>query len=246
MTKTKAKNRRKQPRECWLFLDCQGMTGHPPSECPNFMDCRRQALASPNRVCKLPYLVQHFNPVSYPDFKVELCVLRVLLNCSSEESLAAGWLPAEPLFYTRNEMPYSFSYGKVVYGKTLSLTIAYEEMMGTPPVSHHVPPEAKRLGFAEAVKLPYRFDPAGCLRVLFDPSVPSNAEAIAAGWYPAEYSFLFFDGEQRKELNSETNRLLWDEDFLVEQMEIFLSKGYSASEFLVYLQSQPTPGDWLF
>ncbi|MHC5777967.1 hypothetical protein [Nostoc sp.] len=40
---------------CWLFLDCESMTGIPAEECPNLESCKNNALHSQNRWCFLPY-----------------------------------------------------------------------------------------------------------------------------------------------------------------------------------------------
>lgn len=40
---------------CWLFLDCEILTGIPAEECPNAESCKHNALESQNRWCFLPY-----------------------------------------------------------------------------------------------------------------------------------------------------------------------------------------------
>jgi hypothetical protein len=177
-------------KECWLFLDCQVMTGYPADRCPNWADCKQNALHTDNRYCWVPYEVFDFN-----DHR-ELMVMRA----REPEHKTGGW--ANPC-----GIPYLWNPGELIVGGMLA------DLVGS------VDEEAEKYGYAAAIKIPYSYDPdtkelkveicltkahqeAGwgravllpyqydlatkTLEVSFVWAEVENKNAIAAGWHSAE------------------------------------------------------------
>ena len=147
-------------KECWLFLDCQTMTGYLPSECPNYRTCKHNALHSNNRTCNLPYTRQ----LSNEDFFLpQENYLRV--DCDSE-AIEAGWQCSTPLFYS--------------YSQQRKILEVWDDL-------YPIPPEAKQLGFAEAHLLPYYY--CDRQKKLTVKSVVLKGQELAvflaAGWHDA-------------------------------------------------------------
>lgn len=154
--------------ECWLFLDCQAMTGLPPSRCPNRKACKQNALHTPNQTCELQYTYHPPNP-RYDDelFFCRNAHLRVHANCPPE-AIQLGWYPGEKLFYQYRD-------GKLVVGNPEGgLAIA-------------IPPAAQALGFAVAEHTPYGFNsrPGYLFVTGYRPMEKYPTEFKEAGWYPA-------------------------------------------------------------
>ena len=150
--------------DCWLFLDCEQMTGKPPEKCPNRKQCKQNALHTSNRSCNLPY--QRWLPT--PDQLFSIPTLQVL-NSASEEARAAGWHPTFDLFY-------EYRHGGMWVGRFFN--------GGSP----RIPEEAQALGFATAEDTPYWLNSKpGYLFVTITASGGERypAKFKDAGWYPA-------------------------------------------------------------
>ncbi len=147
-------------KECWLFLDCLVMTGYPPSQCPNFKDCKHNAFHTGNRSCNLPYTRQLPNE---HEFLPTEPYLRV--DCDSD-AIEAGWHCPSPLFYS--------------YSQQRKILEVWDDL-------YPMPPEAKQLGFAEAHLLPYYYcDRQKKLTVKSCVLKGQElADFLAAGWHDA-------------------------------------------------------------
>lgn len=127
------KRRKKTEVGCWLFLDCEILTGKPPEKCPNYKSCKHNALHSQNRWCFLA--CQMWFPDRDQLFKIP--TLEVL-----------AWIPTEAKeagYGTAIEICYSY--------KDSCLTIGKDEHGFSLDISE----EARALGFAEAEKIPYKY-----------------------------------------------------------------------------------------
>lgn len=146
--------------DCWLFLDCEQMTGLPAEECPNRKNCKQNALHSANRSCYLPY--QRWLPKT--DQLFEVPTLQVL-NDASREAQAVGWCSSVQLFY-------SYRPGEMVIGKVPveAQAFGFESAV-------HLPYSAA----------PYYWDiRISVLMVVFDVKDPRYQDAIRIGWYPPD------------------------------------------------------------
>lgn len=147
-------------KECWLFLDCQVMTGYPSDRCPNYRKCKHNALHSGNRTCILPYTRQLWNE---DDFLPQENYLRVDYD---SDAIEAGWQCSTPLFYS--------------YNQQRKILEVWDDL-------YPIPLEAKQLGFAEAQLLPYYYcDRQKKLTVKsFVLKGQELADFLAAGWHHA-------------------------------------------------------------
>lgn len=198
--------------DCWLFLNCEMMTGSPPEKCPNRKACKQNAMHSSNRVCKLPYEIEKWHPILDEELKSWLVVRYDM----PEEAKSAGWHPAE-------------NFTKYYVYKNRCLWVGREDWDGW--YCPNLPQELTVLGWATSVELPYWFinvwqDDRGSYRnylevitgiavhqengwykalknlyykmskcgnlfscdelhVSFPTDDPNYSEAIALGWYPA-------------------------------------------------------------
>lgn len=194
--------------DCWLFLDCQVMTGQPPEKCPNRKACKQNALHSSNRSCYLPYEV--YDP-KLGDNLFDCRQLVVSSVTCEKSALAAGWHPAESLFYDISRKGVMLI-GKMFHGNLnvkipeAAALLGFARAEETPywlnskpeclvvtrycPMSSY-PTHFKEAGWYPAVKLPYCILPdwdnrdVSVLKVFFPDDDPEYAEALAAGWYPA-------------------------------------------------------------
>jgi hypothetical protein len=130
-----------------------------------------------------------------------------VLSKIPEEAIAAGWHPAERLFYERCyskelEIPYfiishlvpeeAIAFG---FAPPQSLPYSFYQGPGTLivlsywPISMY-PQEFVQGGWYPAIDLPYYHTSNGSLVVMFSTNTKNDndlyKEAIAAGWYPAE------------------------------------------------------------
>jgi len=177
-------------KECWLFLDCQEMTGYPPKKCPNYKNCKHNALNNINRVCVLPY--HRFFESKALSF-LEVCVY------VQPEAIAAGW-------HSPVRIPYRYKPGylevgmfigdlipclekeQIAAGYAIAEELPYIILKNKKLLVKHFRSQAKKeAGWCASVNLPYC-----CKRkpkrweVDFDQADERYREAIAAGWYPAE------------------------------------------------------------
>lgn len=158
-----------KPHEgCWQFLDCQIMTGFPPEKCPNFKACKENARLSRNRSCKIPYTYQIWNPEFDGLFDHEEAWLCVDSDIP-EEAIAAGWYPAERLFY-------QYFNSTELHHQCLAITLT-------------VPQEAIELGFAAPERLQYNYYTHSSYSELivsnWHSSIVHFQELLEAGWHPA-------------------------------------------------------------
>ncbi|NJQ96797.1 MAG: hypothetical protein HC784_01995, partial [Hydrococcus sp. CSU_1_8] len=101
-------------KECWLFLDCQVMTGYQPSQCPNYKNCQHNAIHSINRACAVPY--HRFIDDEFRS--LEVCVY------VEPEAIAAGW-------HTSVRLPYRYKPGCLEVGIFAGDLIPYLEKDAT-------------------------------------------------------------------------------------------------------------------
>jgi len=184
---------------CWLFLDCEILTGIPADECPNTESCKHNALESQNRWCFLPY--QRWLPEMDQLYKIPTLEVDYWV---APEAAEAGYSPPVSLFYAYED---SFlGIGEDREGKRIG----------------DVPPEATELGFARARYLPYKVSKGVLtveiindlrlsrdigwgeaadlpyalhhdietgkrfIKVDFDINSTKNQEAIDSGWHPGD------------------------------------------------------------
>lgn len=177
-------------KECWLFLDCKTMTGYPPNKCPNYKNCKHNALNSVNRVCALPY--ERYLSTSAPYLYV--------YPLRSPEAQESGWFPAVrlPYLYESKKLEVGF-YAPGIYeevtkeAKQAGYEIAKEmpyyltEKPKQLRVKQRVSHEQRSAGWHSPIDLPLcRKSKPSRWEVDFDDLKPEYKEAIAAGWMPAE------------------------------------------------------------
>jgi hypothetical protein len=176
-------------KECWLFLNCQVMTGKTPSQCPNYRHCKYNALNTMNRVCALPY--HRF--VDNGLVSLEVCASVQI------EAIAGGWHQPVRLPYrykpgylkvgifTGDLIPY-LDRNHIEAGYDIAKDLPYIVLEHKQLVVKHALSQAqKEAGWRTALDLTYRRrkNPKRW-EVFFDSLDPDYTEAIAAGWYPAE------------------------------------------------------------
>ncbi|MBD2451158.1 hypothetical protein H6G76_29315 [Nostoc sp. FACHB-152] len=188
---------KKPDTDCWLFLDCEVMTGKPPGKCPNYKQCKQNALHSSNRTCILPF--------SYTN---KTCL--VVNQNISEEAKSGGWHPAVGLFYEYEDK--TLLVGKKYWTVPESAqALGFAKAEATPywlnskpgylyvtrytPASEY-PSKFKEAGWYPSIDLPYSIHPdwddwkneqkISILEVDFNVDAPEYIEAIAQGWYPAQ------------------------------------------------------------
>jgi hypothetical protein len=154
---------------CWLYLNCEDMTGQPAEQCPNRKRCKRNANHSENRSCELPYHYWQVNPQFDQLFDHPGDRRLTVLCFIDKEAIAAGWHPAEELFWVYRD-------------NTL--------WIGNDPKSPYflkILPEAKELGFAQAESMPYSLNSeTGKLHVSrYVPWCTYPQKFLDAGWCPA-------------------------------------------------------------
>ena len=177
--------------DCWLFLNCEVLTGFPPEKCPNRKNCKQNALHSHNRSCSLFYEYDH------EDSNYRKLIVRKI----PDYALGLGWEQADPLFYEYEEG--SLTICRTIPEEAQALGFAKSQVLPYEPHSrpgylwvskYHgrpYPPEFKEAGWYPATELPfYRYrDPEDrlvkVLSVNFRTDDPEYSEAIAAGWHPA-------------------------------------------------------------
>ncbi|MGB3205197.1 MAG: hypothetical protein WBB28_09430 [Crinalium sp.] len=160
-------NKKLDIKECWLFLDCEQVTGKTPDKCPNHKQCKHNALNSNNRVCRLPYTFQHWHPKKDGLFKNEEYWL-VVDRDAPEEAYEAGWYPPISLFYE--------------YINNILIVKRFSNSLPKPDQEI-----AKQLGWAEAHSLPFHyFEEDQRLAVIGYIQMASYPQIfVDAGWYPA-------------------------------------------------------------
>lgn len=154
---------------CWLYLNCEDMTGKPPDQCPNRKRCKRNAKHSPNYYCELPYTYQKIDPQYDQLFDHEEKYLVVHRQLLSEEAIAAGWMAPERLFYSYQN-------------NTL--------LIGICPRQHYfllLPLEAEAMGFARAEHTPYGLnsEPGRLVVTRYEPVCTYPKHFLEAGWAPS-------------------------------------------------------------
>lgn len=201
---------KKPDTDCWLFLDCEIVTGKPLEKCPNRKQCKQNALHSSNRKCELPFGFR------VQDGKTYLAASPRM----PEEAKSVGWHPAIELFYEYKDG--ILLIGKSFFGnrltipeeaKALGFAQAEEPCYGYsdnylhvfkyPSVGTEFPAKFIEAGWYPAIDLPYYIHPDwgnwanpnsrkfSVLEVKFDVDAPERAETIAHGWYPAQKIKLF-------------------------------------------------------
>jgi len=153
---------------CWLYLNCEDMTGKPAAKCPNRRKCRINAKHSDNLSCDLPYTYQQYDPVYDRLFDIKENHLLVHAPLE-EEAKEAGWCPAKPLFY---------SYQNNALWIGIDPDTRYFRLM---------PKEAESLGFARAESTPYSLNSEpGKLHVTrYVPWCTYPKKFLDAGWSPS-------------------------------------------------------------
>lgn len=154
---------------CWLYLNCEDMTGKPAEKCPNRRKCRVNAKHSDNRYCQLPYTYQHIDPRYDQLFDHEERHLEVHHQLVSEDAIEGGWMWPERLFY-------SYQYNTLLIGE------AYKTHFWL-----YIPPEAAALGFAKAEVTPYALnsEPGKLIVTVYEPWCTYPKKFLDAGWAPA-------------------------------------------------------------
>lgn len=151
---------------CWLYLNCEDMTGQPAEKCPNRRKCRVNAKHSENRSCDLPYW---YCPLDFDFFSYGQQVLTVQYTLEPE-AIAAGWQTAEPLPWHRQHD---------------GLWIGFN-----PNTYFFIPitPEAQAAGFARAEDTPYSSNskPGEIIVTDYYPRGLYPRHFLKAGWYPAD------------------------------------------------------------
>lgn len=177
-------------RECWLFLDCQVMTGYPPKRCPNYIACLNNAQNSVNRSCSLPY--ERWLPSNNRYLYV--------IPFYKHESQSAGWHPAMkiPYEYEKGKLEVGwFQDGVAFYLEDEAVKAGYQIAEDLPYTVMNNPKQLlvkKCVGKAQAkggwgspVDLPMRRrKEPDRWEVDFLRCDSSYKEAIAAGWHPPE------------------------------------------------------------
>lgn len=181
--------KQKLEKKCWLFLDCQVMTGYPPSQCPNYKNCKRNAKHSENRECFLPY----------DSFDEGDCQKLIVWITPSTEAQEVGW--QRPC-----ELPYLRTNEALIVGgfeARIICSIERQAQEGGWEVAEFIPyywdsqlkafavrgyllESHKKAGFGRAVDLPWnrkRGPKRWEVDFLIDDS--DYKDAIAAGWHPA-------------------------------------------------------------
>lgn len=214
---------------CWLYLNCEDMTGQPSEKCPNRRKCRVNAKHSENRSCDLPYW---YCPLDFDFFSYGQQVLTVQYTLEPE-AIAAGWQSAEPLPWHLQDdglwigfnpntsffIPVTQEAQAAGFDRAQHTPYGLNSKPGQIIVTDYAirdlyPEHFLKAGWHPAINLPYyiikksRSNPdhsiAG-LYVSFDIRDSAYKKAIAAGWYPAlsltEYDLDPDDEDDEDEYN---------------------------------------------
>lgn len=144
---------------CWLFLDCEMLTGFPADKCPNIKSCKNNALLSQNRWCFLPY--QKWLPEIDQLWKIPTLEVS---HWVAPEAREAGYDSPVELFYTYSNKDLCLTIGRDEKGRYLE-----------------IPPEALDLGFDRAEQLPYKVSKA----TLTVEIINNHRQLKARGWQEA-------------------------------------------------------------
>lgn len=159
-------------QECWLFLNCEALTGKPVDECPNYNTCKEAGQDSPHRKCVLPYTYEQES--YYHGLKV-LWVRRCELP---QEAYEAGWHTAKYIPYVRGE--YQINSNEFI--PILTVEIIKNGL------TEGEQKEIHRSGWQKAESIPYHWsEPWQEKRYLAVKKYPLGfpEKFIEAGWHPA-------------------------------------------------------------